>query len=402
MTERASGTSQSPLVPYILAGCTAVSTLSTDLFAPSVPHLPEALGTSEAGAQLAISVNLAAYAAAQLMHGPLADRFGRRSLLIGAFCLFAIASVACALATGINGLLGGRIAQGIFSSVPSVVVVLMIRELYGGARAVAVMALYGMAVGIAPAIGPLIGGYLHVWFGWTAGFWLIAALALAAVAGLVLLVPETQYERRAIRPGHVIATYARLMTRKGYLACLIPLSLTFGALFAFVTTGPLVFIDLLGVPTQRYGLCYAVIVVAYISGSLAANRIARQGEPLQMLRWAALIGLAAAATLLCTAALDIITPATILTGMAIYGVGLGLLMAVGPILMLDAVADMPQGPASALLGACQLGAGALAGLISGTLYDGTAISMIGTIAGFLVIAALPALLLRHADCPQEP
>lgn len=389
-----------PAVPWVLAACTAVSTLSTDLFAPSVPHLPEALGTSEAMAQYAISANLAAYAIAQLFHGPMADRFGRRALLVGAFVLFAAASIACALATGIGGLIGGRIAQGLFSSVPSVVVVLLIRELYGGARAVGVMALYGMAVGVAPAVGPLIGGYLHVGLGWTAGFWLLAGLALAVSALLLFFVPESTAPRRPLGGRAALGAYLALLTRRAYLAHLVPLALTFGALFAFVTTGPLVFIDLLGVPTERYGLCYAVIVIAYVGGSLSAGRLARRMEPPAMLRLAAFIGLGAATMLLAAPAAGIVTPASILAGMAVFGLGLGILMAAGPILLLDSVADLPQGPASALLGACQLGAGALAGSVSATLYDGSAVPMLAIIAAFLTVAALPVLLARPAAVPQ--
>lgn len=394
MTETAAQPVPGRAVPYILAGCTAVSTLSTDLFAPSLPHLPEALGTDEVTAQLAISVNLAAYAAAQLVHGPLADRFGRRALLIVAFVLFAAASAACALAASMEGLLAGRVAQGIFSSVPSVVVVLLIRELYGGARAVAVMAIYGMAVGVAPAVGPIIGGYLQVWSGWQASFWLITALALGAALLVAQAVPEPPFAPRPIRLGPVLVAYARLLTRPGYLVYLAPLSLIFGALFAFVTTGPLVFIDLFGVATERYGLCYLVIVVAYVSGSLAANRLVRRHEPTAMVRAAALAGLAAAAILLGLAVTGLAGPVGILVAMAIYGVALGVVMAAAPILLLDSVEDLPQGPASALLGSCQLGAGALAGLVSGSFYDATPLSMLLTIAGFVTLGALPVLLRR--------
>ncbi|MEM7616239.1 MAG: MFS transporter, partial [Pseudomonadota bacterium] len=128
--------------------------LSTDLITPSIPDLPEALGTSIGTAQMTVSVNLAAYAIAQLVHGPVADAIGRKRLLISAFLLFAIFSVYCALAITMQGLLWGRFAQGLFSSVPSVVIVLLIRELYDSNRALAVMGLYGATLGVAPAVGP--------------------------------------------------------------------------------------------------------------------------------------------------------------------------------------------------------------------------------------------------------
>jgi len=274
--------------------------------------------------------------------------------------------------------------------------VLLIRELYGGARAVAVMALYGMAVGVAPAVGPLIGGYLQIWFGWQAGFWLVAGLALIAVVAVIQVVPEPPFEPHPIRPARVLATYGRLLMRRGYLAYLMPLSLIFGALFAFVTTGPLVFIDLLGVPTERYGLAYLVIVVSYVAGSMATSRMVKRVAPVSMVRGAALAGFAAAAILVAIAITGQATVFSILAAMALYGLALGVVMAAAPILLLDAVADLPQGSASALLGSCQLGAGALAGLISGGLYDGTPNSMLGTIAGFVALGALPVLFIRRS------
>jgi len=186
-------------VPFVFATCTAVSVLSTDLITPSIPDLPGAFDTSINTAQLVVSVNLAAYALAQLVHGPVADSIGRKRLLIIAFLAFAVVSLGCATVTSINGLLAGRFIQGLLSSVPSVVIVLMIRELYAPRQALRVMTLYGAALGLAPAIGPLLGGYLHVWYGWWAGFLFIAGLALFAAGLLWLLVPESLEVRSPFR-----------------------------------------------------------------------------------------------------------------------------------------------------------------------------------------------------------
>ena len=378
-------------MPWVLATCTAVSILSTDLFAPSLPHLPEALGTDARTAQLAISVNLAAYALAQLVHGPLADRYGRRPLLSLALICFALISAVTALAPTIEMLVGGRFLQGLFSSVPSVVVVLIIRELYGGARAVSVMALYGIAVGVAPAVGPLIGGYLEVWFGWRAGFVMLAVLAAIIFVLVRRHVPEPVHVQRPLHLGAAAATYGRLLARRRYMAQLLPLSLVFGALFAFVATGPLVFIDLLNVPTERYGLCYAVIVVAFVAASIGTNRLSRQISGSVLMQTggvvAALGGIALAVPILAGS----LTIVGVLAAMAVFGAGLGLIMATGPVLLLDAVEDQPQGPASALLGSAQLGAAALAAFLSGTFYDGTALSMALTIGGFSLAGLIPLL-----------
>ncbi len=384
----------SPLVPLILALCTAVSVLSTDLFTPSIPDLPGVFGTDMVTAQLTVGVNLAAYSLAQLFHGPIADAYGRKRLLTVAFFLFVAASIFCALSVTIEMLLTGRFLQGIFSSVPSVVIVLIIRELYSPEKAVRVMALYGASLGIAPAIGPLIGGYLHVWFGWTASFWAIAILALIVLVLFFREVPETLVKPQKLNLREALDAYWALLKRPGYLLFMIPLSLTFGALYAYVTTAPVVFIDLLGLPTERYGLTYLFIVGAFIIGNILASRMSHRFSSRSIMTYAVVVQ--------CIGALALVAPTLagytaiihIVAAMSFYALGLGIIMAAGPIVVLDAVADMPQGPASALLGTFQLGAAALAGFLSGSFYDGSATSLTVTVAVFVFVGAAPLLLVR--------
>lgn len=377
------------IVPAVLVACTSVSILSTDLYTPSLPHLPRLLGSDAETVQLTMSLNLAAYAAAQLMHGPLADRFGRRRLLLAGFLCFLVASLGCALAQSIGGLLAGRIAQGLFSSVPSVVVILVIRELYDRAQSVRIMGYYGMAVGLAPALGPLIGGYIHVYAGWRMNFFVLAALALLVMLLVARYLPETgTRDATALRPGRIVSGYWRLLRRPVYLRYLIPLSTVFGAFFAFVTAGPFVLIDRLGVATEDYGLYYGIMVLAFMAGSLAANRLARRWAPERLVQSAVVIALFAGLALLGPLLAGRESLIGIVFAMALLTFAIGLLLASGPICLLDAAGDAPQGPASALVGSLQLTAASLAGLLVGSFHDGTPLPLAVTIASFAAIAAL--------------
>ncbi len=375
-------------VPYVLASCTAVSILSTDLFTPSIPDLVTALGTDVATAQYTVSINLAAYAIAQLFHGPVADAFGRRRLLLIAFGFFVCFSIFSALSVSIEMLLLGRFLQGLASSVPSVVIVLIIREIYPPKDAVGVMGLYGAALGIAPAIGPLLGGYLHVWFGWQASFWIIAGLAAFVAVLFHAQVPETLRDRHRLHLGTALRTYGQLLVTREYLASLAPLAMVFGGFYAFVTTGPVVFIKLLGLPTERYGMTYIFIIVSFIIGNVVANRMNRRTSPLQISRIAMLVALIGALSMLIPVLAGLSSLWAILGSMCVYAMGLGIIMASGPIVLLDAVEDLPQGPASALLGSCQLGAAALAGFLSGTFYNDSPLSLAATLSGFALLGAV--------------
>jgi len=375
--------------PAVLVGCTSVSILSTDLYAPSLPHLPRLLGTNAETAQLTMSINFAAYAFAQLLHGPLADRFGRRRLLILGLLGFLLTSLACAATPNIEGLLAGRFAQGLCSSVPAVVVILIIRELYEEDRAVRIMGAYGMAIGLAPAVGPLIGGYIHVYLGWRANF-----LTLAVLAGLVTLLvlrflPETgTRDRGALQPKRIASGYARLLLRPAYLRYLIPLSAVFGAFFAFVTAGPFLLIDRLGIATENYGLYYGSLVLCFMAGSLAANRFAGRISADRLVQAAIALALLGGLTLglPVIAGQEGLLP--IMAGLMLLTFGLGLILAAGPICQLDAAGNAPLGPASALVGSTQLASASLAGVLVAAFHDGTAMPLAATIAGFAVVAAL--------------
>lgn len=386
---KTSGKQISTLVPLILAACTAVSILSTDFMTPSIPDLPGVFGTDIVTAQYTVSINLAAYALAQLFHGPISDAIGRRRLLLIAFSFFIVFSVFCALAVSIEMLLLGRFLQGLASSVPSVVIVLIIRELYPPKRAVSVMAMYGAALGIAPAIGPLVGSYLHDWFGWSSSFWAIAILASIVAILFAIYVPESLKEKHRIDPAASISTYLSLLGRTKYLQVLLPLSLIFGGFYAFVTTAPVVFIKLLGLPNEHYGLTYMLIIVSFVIGNIFAGRVSKLLTPVQISNRAVLIVLVAGIAMFIPSLLGYDSLRLLLISMCLYAVGLGIIMASGPIALLDTVPDLPQGPASALLGSCQLAAASCAGFLSASFYNESSLSLTATIAGFTVVGCIP-------------
>lgn len=376
-------------VPYILAGCTAVSVLSTDLIVPSIPDLPEAFDTTIPLAQMTVSFNLAAYAVAQLVHGPLADAIGRRRLLLAAFSIFILFSLFCAMATSIEWLLLGRFLQGLMSSVPSVVIILIIRELYDPQKALKVMALYGATLGLAPALGPLVGGYLHVWYGWYAGFLLIAALTVAAMLAVLAFVPESLKKPKPLNLAGALADYGHLLTRPAFLMSTVGTGLLFSVYFAYITTAPVVFIDILGMATERYGLTHLAIVLAFIFGNLLANRLSASTTAQRLLRVSA-IGMVVSIVFLAIPILSGTTSIRLIVGaMALYGVNLALLLAAGPLVVLSAADETRQGAASALLGSFQLGMAALAGYLCARFFDGTAAPMAVIM---LVLASLGAVL----------
>jgi DHA1 family bicyclomycin/chloramphenicol resistance-like MFS transporter len=362
-------------VPIFLVASTWVSVLSTDLYAPSLTHLPELLGTTEQLAAMTMSFNLAAFAVAQLVHGPLADRFGRRGMLVAGMTGYAIASSLCAMAPSIETLIMGRTLQGLLSSVPSVVVLLLIHELYGTGRAVRILGFHGMAVGFAPIVGPLVGGFVFITLGWRVNFWMLALFA-ASVAVLVSRnVPETLAKPLPLRLRATVRSYLAVVSRREVLAHLLPLAAPFGVLFAFVTAGPFLLIGRYGVATEHYGFYFGAVIVAAMGGSLIANRLGGRVD-IDTLEKVA-FGFAALGVL--SVALAVFVPGiegalSVTTGMMVFAVGLRLMNSSAPLLILEGAGGAPKSIASAVAGSAQLlaatGASFLVGLLQGEGDEG--------------------------------
>nr|MCH9673814.1 Bcr/CflA family efflux MFS transporter [Gammaproteobacteria bacterium] len=229
------------IIVTILVLASSASIMSTDLYTPSLPHMPEYFGTSAQAAKLTISLNLLAFGFAQLVFGPLSDRFGRRPVFLCGLVAFTLTSVACALAQTIEQLIVFRVLQGVAASVEAVVGLAIVRDLFFDTQRVKVLAIWGMSVALAPAVAPIIGGYIHVTAGWQANFWLVAGVgALITLLILARLAESTTPNPAAIKGRHVLASFSALLRSKAFLNHAVLLGASIGVIYAFVTAGPFI------------------------------------------------------------------------------------------------------------------------------------------------------------------
>ncbi len=394
-TPRPAARARVPLIiPAVLIAATSASILSTDLYIPSLPSLPAYFTTDASTVQLTMSLNLAAFALAQLIYGPLIDRFGRRPVFLAGMIGFVLTSLAAAAAWSIGGLIGARILQGAAAGAESVIALAVIRDLYDEADAVKLLGAYGVAVAAAPAVGPIIGGYVHVWLGWQANFLLLAAL-VTLVAGLGWrFLYETLPERdgRALDARRLARGYGGLLVQRDYIAYAIVSGAVYAGLWAFLTEAPFLFIDRYGVAIERYGLFQAVLVAAYVVGSFVANRIAAR-VPVERILKAGLALCVLGAAAMPAAVWLVEGPASITVAISIFGAGLGLVFATAPVRALAASRGR-HGLAAAMLGLWQMGGGALGALAVGLLHDGTAWPMAGVLGACTAVALAAYAWLR--------
>ena len=185
------------LVVAILVLGSSVSIMSTDMYAPSLPDLVTWFETTPTRVQLTISLNLLAFGLAQLVHGPLSDRFGRRPVMLGSLLAVAALSVACTFAQTIDQMIVLRVLLGIAAAAEAVLGLAILKDLYDERQQVKALALLGMVIAVAPAVAPILGGFLHVAFGWQSNFYAISAMGLFAFAIVALRLPESTPARSA-------------------------------------------------------------------------------------------------------------------------------------------------------------------------------------------------------------
>ena len=368
-------------VTVLLSALVALGPISTDLYLPSLPGLARGFGVPVSEVQLTLSVFLAGLATAQLIYGPLSDRFGRRPVLVAGLCLYVIATLACMLAPSVPWLVMARFVQATGACVGPVLGRAVVRDVYGREGAARVLSYLSAAMALAPAIGPILGGFLEVSFGWRANFLALAIYGGAGLIATLAILPETNQhaDPDAARPRRIVAGYRGFIGHRAYLGYALCCAFSYSGIFAFISGSSFVLVDVVGLAPDAFGFCFAAVVIGYIIGTILAGRLSRRhgidrliavGARIAMLSGALLAGLAiaGAATTGLPGTLAIVLP------MLVYMIGVGLVL---PNSIAGAIGPFPRaaGAASALLGFIQMTLAAFAGIAVARFHDGSSVPM---------------------------
>lgn len=371
-----------------IAALVALGPLSTDMYLPTLPGLTDEFSTDSGSVQLTLSLFLAGFAVAQIVYGPLSDRLGRKPVLLGGLLLFVIASVACSLAVNIEMLIFARFLQALGGSAGPVLGRAMVRDIHGPAESARVLSHIGSAMALAPALAPILGGYMSVYLGWASIFWFLALFGLLGAGLLMFAIAETApEEHRHPKPvATIVVDYGRLLADPLFLGYTLTCTLAYAGLFAFLSGSSFVIIEYFGVSEQHFGLLFMLVVAGYISGTLLGARLSRRHDFRRLVAVGSLVLLAAGAVMLAVALNQPRHVMSIVVPMMVFMHGVGLVM---PQSMAGALANYPHiaGSASGLLGFIQMSAAGLLGAAVGHLYDGTPVAMASAIAcaGFLCV-----------------
>lgn len=346
--------------------------LSTDLYLASLPALASSFRVPPATVQQTLSAFALGVAVSQLISGPLSDRFGRRPVLLAGLLVYAAASLACAFATRIDGLIAARFVQATGSCTVAVIARAVVRDAYPVGEGAHVIARSSSLLALALLLSPVVGAQLQASFGWRANFALLTLAGATLGLASFLRFAETIAHRdpAAMRPAALLRNYAALAASPAFWAYALPGALSFGMVFVYITGASFALIDVLRVPTRYFGYCFALGVLGYLVGTQACRRMLRRHGLSKTMGVGGAVSLVAGTAFAAGLALGVQHWATVVVAHFLVTLAHGLN---SPCAQSGAVAPFPEkaGTAAALLGSLTMLSAFLVATLVGATYDGT-------------------------------
>ncbi|MGY1606687.1 multidrug effflux MFS transporter [Geodermatophilus sp. SYSU D00700] len=370
----------------VLGAFVAVGAFTIDMYLPALPAIATDLRTSSPMVQLTLTGTLAGLAIGQLVIGPLADALGRRRPMLAGTALHVVASLLVLVAPTVEVLGVLRVLQGVGSAAGGVVAMAIVRDLFEGRAAAAMLSRLFLVMGAAPVLAPTIGGELLRITSWRGVFVVLAGYGLLLLVVGALVVPETLPPARRVTGGvaGVLRTYRGLLRDRVYVGLVVVAGLTMAGLFSYVSGSSFVYQRQFGLDEQQFGMLFGAGAFWLIGATQLNPVLLRRWSPAQLLSAAMSAGAVAALVLLALAVTGTGGLAGVVVPLWAVLAAIGLALPNAPALALAAHGET-AGSAAALLGAVQFGIGAAVSPLVGLLgNDATAMAL--TMVGGLVLA----------------
>ena len=321
----------------LLAALSTLGPFSIDAYLPAFAGIQDSLGASTLEIQQTLSAYLFAFGLMFLFHGALSDSFGRRPVILVALVVYTIASVGAALAHNVHMLIVWRVVQGLSVGAGMVVGRAMIRDLFGPEDTQRLMSMVTLFFGLAPAIAPVIGGWLFASLGWRSIFWFLAAVGLALVVVGWARLPETLAEthRQPFHPIALVKGYEEVGIHKRFLLLSFAAGFNFNGFFLYVVSAPVFLGTHLHLGPQEYAWLFLPCIIGIMFGSQLSGRAAGRHPPAQTVRRA--YGFMMAASLANLAYSFAFAPAVpwAIVPIMVYGTGFAMAMPSITLITLD-------------------------------------------------------------------
>ncbi|MEZ5570662.1 MAG: multidrug effflux MFS transporter [Halioglobus sp.] len=393
--------SDSPWLLALLAALVALGPLSVDMYLPAMPLMMAALNTDIGHMHLTLSTYLTGFALFHLACGPLADRYGRKPILLGGTVLFVAACIGCSLATTVEELMLFRFIQGIGACVGPTLARAVARDVFGPTRAARALSLIAMLMALAPAVAPTMGSILLLWLPWPTVFVFLALYGASMILLIQVFLAESLPQRQSLHPLSIGRNYAQLIRNPVFVLSTFASAFVYAGLMAYLSSSSFVYINMLGVPVQYFGFIFLTSVAGYMAGSALSARLTLSHAS----EWTVLVGtfltLSATGSMWLGAALFPDSIMVMVLPMMFYSTGMGLVL---PNAMAVALIPFAQiaGTASALMGFIQMALSASATALVGAYLTDSPAPMLNFMLLISVLAMLLSGALYWCRVPTKP
>lgn len=280
------------VITLTLAGLAMIGPFAIDTVFPAFGVIGSELSADSTAMQQVTSVYMLAFAVMSIFHGPLADALGRKPVMIAGLIGFAAANVLSALAPTLSALLLARFLQGAFAGAATIVSRVVIRDLFAGAQAQKLMSQVMMIFSIAPAIAPIVGGWLLTVGRWPLIFWTIGGYSLLLVIVVATLLPETQPRqlRQPLRVSSIVRALVDVGTRPAMIRLALTMAMGFGGYFIYIVGAPIIVLDLLGQGEQDFWKVFIPLIGGMVVGSYISGRVAGRIPRYTLVSWVIPLG----------------------------------------------------------------------------------------------------------------
>lgn len=375
----------------ILGSLTALGPFSIDMYLPGFSGIAKDLHTTVAKVSMSLSSYFIGISAGQLLYGPLLDRFGRKKPLFVGLLVYILASLGCVYVTDIDSFILLRFIQAIGSCAATVASVAMVRDLFPVKDIPKVFSLLMLVLGLSPMLAPTIGGYVTEDYGWHTVFFILMCMGIAILLAAQLGLPNSYKPDTSIslKPKPIIANFIRVIKEPQFFTYAFTGSIAFSGLFTYVAASPIVFMDIYHVDAKTYGWIFAFMSVSFIGSSQLNSVLLKKFSSEQMI-FAALIVQSVISLVFLILSVNNLLGLYETIGMLFLFLGcLGISNPNTAGLTMAPFAKN-AGSASALMGAIQLGLGALASFAVGVFVKDSVAPMVlimtvTTIIAFIVL-----------------